>query len=343
VALYFIVLSRKKKAAMRYGNLSMVKSLVGARTSWRRHVPPVLYVIGLALTILAIARPTALIAMASNKATIILAMDVSGSMRAAEMKPTRLAAAQEAAKAFIKEQPKETLVGIVAFASTALVVQNPTTDKQALDKAIDRFELQRGTAMGSGMLMSLSVFFPEEELNLRGRQGQQQMGTAQRDPYGNAYNTPLGGTPEGQQPPPKKKPAPVPPGSLKTAILILMTDGANTAGPDPEEAAKQAADHGLRVYTIGFGTKEGDIVGFAGRQMRAQLDDEALKNVADMTRGQYFQAGSADELKKVYQQLSKQRLIETKETEITAFFAAAAAAFTLLSAALSLLWFNRIF
>ena len=339
VGLYLYLLARKKKSAMRYGNLSMVKVAMAGRSTWRRHVPPVLYAIGLTLTILAVARPTAVITLSSNKATIILAMDVSGSMRAGDMKPSRIVAAQRAAKEFVQEQPKETLVGIVAFASTALLVQNPTTDHQALNTAIDRFELQRGTAIGGGMLMALKTLFPKEDFTISG--GGRGGAPQQQQPYGPA---PLGGDPaalNGQAP--KAKPAPVEPGSLKTAIVILMSDGANTTGPDPADVAKQAADHGLRVYTIGFGTKEGDIVGFAGRNMRAELDEDSLKKVADTTRGQYFHAGSAEELSKIYQALSRQRFTETKETEITAFFAAAAAFFALLSATLSLLWFNRVF
>ena len=338
IGLYFYLLARKKKSAMRYGNLSMVKVALAGRSTWRRHVPPVLYVIGLTLTILAVARPTAVISLVSNKATIILAMDVSGSMRAGDMKPSRIQAAQAAAKEFVKEQPKETLVGIVAFAATALLVQTPTNDHQALNAAIDRFELQRGTAIGGGVVMALSTLFPGEDFTISGGGRGAQPG---RDP--NAGPTPLGGMAPTNGQPAKKKPAPVEPGTLKTAIVILMTDGANTTGPDPAEAAKQAADHGLRIYTIGFGTLAGDIVGFGGRNMRASLDETTLKSVADTTRGQYFHAGSSEDLQKIYRALSKQRFVETKETEITAFFAAAAAFFALVSATLSLLWFNRVF
>jgi Ca-activated chloride channel family protein len=142
--------------------------------------------------------------------------------------------------------------------------------------------------------------------------------------------------------PASKKAPPVAPGSDKSAVIILLTDGATNAGPDPLDAAREAANHGVRVYTVGFGTAEGEIVGFGGWRMRAQLDEDALKRIADITRAQYFRAGSAEDLQAVYKLLSKSIVVETKQTEITAAFAAAAALLALFSAGLSLLWFSRI-
>ena len=340
VALHiFVQDKRRRDFSGRFASLGKLKIGLGNITDWRRHVPPVLYAIGLALTLFAIARPTALIMTSSNRATVMLTMDVSGSMRADDMKPSRIEAAQDAAKTFIKDQPKEVQIGIVAFAATAQLVQQPTTDHAALIAAIDRFELQRGTAVGSGLLKTLATLFPGEEFDVSGRdmffQGGGGVDTSQGG--GKALGGDTGTAPT------LKKPDPVEPGSLKTAIVILMTDGNTRIGPDPVDVARIAADHGLRVYTIGFGSKGGaDAPGF-GAGYRASLNEEPLKRVADVTRGKYYFANSAEELKKVYQNLSKQRIVSLQETEITSFVAALAAMFTLVSATLSMLWFNRIY
>ncbi len=345
VALYLMLLRRRSRAALRYGNFGMLKRAIGTGNRIRRHIPPALFLAALTLMLIGVARPTAVLRVYSHKSTVILTMDVSGSMRAGDIKPSRVEAMQAAAKAFIAQQPKDVVVGIVAFASSALLVQPPTTDRTSLNAAIDRFELQRGTAVGSGILMSLATLFPDEEFAINPYGG----GRNTFEPgfgagYGSGFSgfggqgTPLGG-PGG---PPKKKPVLVEPGSNKSAVIILLTDGATNAGPDPVEAARQAANHGVRVYTVGFGTANGDIVGFGGRLMRAQLDEDSLKRIADMTRAQYYKAGSAEDLQAVYKLLSRSIVVETKETEITSYFAAAAALLALLSAGLSLLWFSRI-
>src|ERR1700722_10155470 len=159
---YVLLLRRRKKGVLKYGNLAMVKRAMGA-TGWRRHVPPALMLAALAVLIVGMARPTAEVSLPSTRATVILAMDVSGSMRAADVNPSRIEAAQTAAKQYVKDQPKDVQIGIVAFAATAFLVQNPTVDRTALNAAIDRFELQRGTAVGSGILVSLSTLFPQDD------------------------------------------------------------------------------------------------------------------------------------------------------------------------------------
>ncbi len=336
VGLYIYILGRRKKFAMRYASLGLIKAAQGHRGAWRRHVPPALYLAGLALILTAIARPAALIPLASNKATVILAIDVSGSMRAADMKPSRIEAAQDAAKTFINDQPKEVLIGIVAFAGTAQLVQQPTIDHQALIEAIDRFRLQRGTAVGSGILTSMETLFPGEEFDVRGADMFYQGGFSPR-----SSSRPLGS--DAGSAPTLKTPDPVEPGSLKTAIVIVMTDGNTRNGPDPVEVARIAAAHGLRVYTIGFGSSSGGDVGGYGFRFRSSLNEEPLKRVADVTRGKYYFAGSSEQLKTIYQTLSKQRIVSLQETEITAFVAALAAVFMAISATLSMLWFNRIY
>ena len=340
LAAYVLLLRRRKKGALTYGNLALVKSAIGV-TGWRRHVPPALMLAALAVLIIAMARPTAEVSLPSTRATVMLAMDVSGSMRAADVTPSRIEAAQAAAKDYIKDQPKDVLIGIVAFAATAFLVQNPTIDRTSLNAAIDRFELQRGTAVGSGLLVSLSTLFPQEDFpisNFSGGFGRG--GFSGGNDFASRYGGRALGDPRGTAP--KKQHVPVEPGSYKNAVIILLTDGATNAGYDPIEAARLASEYGVKVYTVGFGTTRGNIVGFGGFQMRAQLDEDALKKIADMTRGRYFHAASAEDLRAVYNVLSKQLIMETREMEITSFFAAGAALLMLLSAGLSLAWFGRV-
>ncbi len=281
--------------------------------------------------IVATARPEGEVTLPTKQETIVVAMDVSGSMRATDVQPSRIVAAQEAARAFVGDQPATTRIGIVTFAGTAALVQAPTHSREDLLAAIDRFQLQRGTAVGSGILVSLKTILPDVEFDLRNsnprpkpRDGSRALGTA---------------------PPkdtPKAPPAPVEPGSMGSAVIILLTDGQTTTGPDPIESAKMAAERGVRVYTVGIGTPQGEIVGAEGWSMRVRLDEDALKNIANLTRGEYFYAGTASDLKKVYEALNTRFTFEKKSIEITALFAAAAALITILAAALSVLWFHRI-
>lgn len=333
VAAYWVLLRRRKKAAVRYGNFGMLRQAMGGASRWRRHLPPALFLLALTLMIIGIARPAAVMSVSSHKSTVILAMDVSGSMGASDIKPTRVEAMQAAAKQFISEQPRGVIIGIVAFAGAAFLVQSPTTDRTALDAKIDSFELQPRTAVGSGILVSLSALFPAEDFGIDPFNN----GGDSFDPFNNfpSHARALGTAP-------KKKPVLVEPGSDKSAVIILLTDGATNAGPDPIDAARTAANHGVRVYTVGFGTTEGEIVGFGGWHMRAQLDEDALKRIADITRAQYFRAGSAEDLQAVYRLLSKSIVVETQQTEITSLFDAIAALAALVSAGLSLLWFSRV-
>jgi Ca-activated chloride channel family protein len=257
-------------------------------------------------------------------------MDVSGSMRATDVEPNRITAAQNAAKAFIRDQPSNVRIGIVSFAGTASVVQAPTQNREDLIAAIDRFQLQRATAIGSGIIVSLATIFPDAGIDVSaliyGRSG----------PRGVPLDQ-LGKTDKE-----KKDFKPVPPGSYASAAIILLTDGQRTTGPDSIEAARMAADRGVRVFTVGFGTKSGETIGFEGWSMRVRLDEETLKTIASMTRGEYFYAGTAADLRKVYESLNSRFLLERKDMEISALFAGGAAITALLSGLLSLLWFNRI-
>jgi Ca-activated chloride channel family protein len=327
VLLYVWLMRRKKKVALRYASLSIVKEAMGAGQTVRRHIPPALFLLAIAAMLIAAARPMAVVTLPSNQQTIILAMDVSGSMRAADVQPNRLVAAQNAAKAFIAELPRHVKVGIVAFAGSAQVAQLPTVNHEDLVTAIDRFQLQRATATGNAIVISLATLFPDAGIELESLQGgrERQRGFA-IDAEKKA----------------KKEFTPVAPGSFTSAAIIMLTDGQRTTGVDPLEAAKLAADRGVRVYTVGIGTVDGETIGFEGWSMRVRLDEETLKAIANKTSAEYFYAGTANDLKKVYETLSSRLTVEKKETEISALFAMVAAALALLSAGLSLLWFNRI-
>ena len=328
VGVYVWLLRRKRKAAVRYANLGMIKEAMGAGSKVRRHVPPALLFLALAALAVAMARPVAIVTLPTQKQTIVMALDASGSMRAKDVEPSRLVAMQNAAKQFVSEASPRTKIGIVTFAATASLVQPPTDDREAVIAAIDRIQLQRATATGSGLIVSLATLFPDAGFDVStavfGRDAPRSgpIGEAKKDP--------------------KKDFKPAEPGSYSGAVVILLSDGQRTTGPDPIEIAKMAADRGVRVYTVGFGTTSGEIIGFEGWSFRVRLDEETLKTVALMTRGEYFYAGTAADLKKVYQTLNSRLSLEKKETEITALFSGVAALFAMLSGLLSLLWFNRI-
>jgi len=328
VAGYFYILRRKQESAVKYASLTMVKQAIGPRQSFRRHIPPLLFLIALIAMIVAIARPAAIVMLPSQYQTIILAMDVSGSMRATDVKPNRISAAQAAAKAFVDEQPSNVRIGVVSFAATASVVQTPTQNREDIITAIDRFQLQRGTAIGSGIIVSLATIFPDAGIDVSsfiyGRSG--------------ARGVPIDQAEKSDKPPVK----PVAPGSYTSAAIILLSDGQRTTGPDSIEAARLAADRGVRIFTVGFGTQSGETIGFEGWSMRVRLDEETLKTIANLTRGEYFYAGTAADLKKVYQVLNSKFLLEKKPMEISSLFAGAAALIAVTSALLSLLWFHRI-
>ncbi len=328
VVIYAWLLRRRKKSALRYASLALVREAMGARQSIRRHIPPLLFLLAIGTMIVASARPVAVVTLPSQEMTIILAIDVSGSMRATDVEPTRLAAAQAAAKAFVAEQSREVRIGIVSFAATASLVQRPTTNREDAIIAIERLQLQPGTAIGSSIIVSLAALFPDGSIDVGAL-----LGGSERRGRGWPPDRP----PQFVEPPP-----PVPAGSYSSGAIIVLTDGQRTTGPDSVEAARIAADRGVRVYTVGVGTSAGEIISFEGWSMRVGLDEDTLKEVADLTGGEYYYAGTATDLRKVYEALSSRVVLKKQETEVTALFSAAGAALALLSALLSLLWFNRM-
>ncbi len=287
-----------------------LKSVGGPESALLRHLPRWLLLAALCLWLIAAARPVAVVTLPSVHETVILAIDSSGSMRATDIGPNRLGAAQMAAKTFIESHPRSTRIGIVSFAGTAALVQPPTDRRDELEQAIDRLQPQRGTALGSAIVVSLATIFPGSgiDLNSVGRSG---------------------GPTEA-------------PGSFESALIVVLTDGQTTAGPDPIAAARLAAQRGVRVYTVGLGTGRGEILRADGWSMRVGLDESALKQIANLTRGEYFQAQSAADLKRVYRSLSSRFITEKQEIEIGALIAALATLLTAIAATISMLRSGRI-
>lgn len=328
ILLYVWLQRRRKKTALRYASLSLVKEAMGRGAGVRRHVPPVLFLLSLCLMVVASARPMAVVTLPSQHDMVILAMDVSRSMLAEDVKPTRIVAAQAAARAFVQDQPHNTRIGIVAFAGSASVVQSPTNNREDLLAAIDRFQLQRATAIGSAIVVSLATIFPDAGIDLA------TMGSSRR---GEGAGQSL------DQMPSEKPPfTPVEPGSYGSAVIILLTDGQTTTGFDPIDAARLAAERGVRVYTVGVGTTDGEILRTEGWSMRVRLDEDSLKKIAEITKGEYYYAGNAMDLKAIYEKLNAKLVFETRQTEVSALFSAAAAIFATLAGLLSVLWFNRL-
>jgi len=328
VLLYMRLAARQRVAAQRLASLAAADGLGGPPASaFARHVSALLLLFAITLMIAAVARPQATVVLPTRVDAIILAMDVSGSMRATDVKPNRLAAAQSAAKTFIADQPSQVKIGVVAVAATAALVQSPTTKRDDIIAAIDRFQLQNGTALGSGVIIALATMLPESGIDI------------DQVVYG---KSPLARDPARQAAIDNFKP--VPPGSNTSAAIVLLSDGESNTGPELAAAAKFAAERGVRIYTVGVGTREGATLSVDGWSMRVRLDEAELKKAAELTRGEYFRAANAGELKKIYQQLSTRMIAgRGRSTEISALLAAVGAALAMISVLYSMLRFNRVF
>ena len=325
-ALYLWLLRRRAKQALRYSSLQIVRE--AQSRPWRRHVPPALLFVACSVLLFAVSRPLASVTLPWARSSIMLAMDVSLSMRVTDVKPTRLAAAQEAAKEFLRDLPKGIDVGLVTFAGSAQVVQAATLDRTALVAAINAFQMQIGTAVGNAIVLCLAELFPDHGISL----GDMTFGPLQRA---------RGGDDKGKQAP--KQITPVPPGSYDSAAIILLSDGRRTTGIDTLEAAKMAADRGVRIYVVGLGTPNGH-VSAGGDEMAIymQLDEPALRHVAQITGGEYHHAGTAEALRTVYQKIGSTMQVSKRDTELTGLLAGAAALLLVAGAALSVRWFGRI-
>ena len=289
-----------------------------------------LFLLALVVLVVAIARPTATVTLPSQHETIILAMDVSGSMRATDVAPSRIVAAQNAARAFVADQPASARIGVVSFAATASVVQPPTRNREEILAAIDRFQLQRGTAIGSGILVALKTIFPDVEFDLRASNPR---GDAGRDGPLDKARAP-GETAHRRRSRRARTP---------TAAIVLLTDGQTTTGPNPIEAARMAADRGVRIYTVGIGTANGEILGSEGWSMRVRLDEDALKT--------HRRHNARRILPREQRRRSQATVYQSLNTRLCAGDAAdgnhraagrGCGDHALFAAFLSMLWFNRI-
>jgi Ca-activated chloride channel family protein len=332
--LYVWLLRRRGKPALRYSSLELVQAAAGK--TWRRHVPPALLLIACAVLLLATARPTVKVTLPWNRTTVLLAMDVSLSMRVNDVKPTRIAAAQDAAKLFLRDLPRNIEVGLVTFAGSAQVAQAATTDRDSVVSAIDALEMQFGTAIGNAIVVSLAELFPDEGISLE----DMTFGT-QVQARGRRLTSKDRATDKDKDRPAAKQTTPVTPGSYSSAAILLLSDGRRTMGIDTLEAAKMAADHGVRIHVVGLGTADGPVNGGEGLAIYMQLDEPTLREVARMTGGEYHHAGTAEELRSVYQGLGSRLQVQTRETEVTGLLALVAALLVALAMSLSLLWFGR--
>jgi Ca-activated chloride channel family protein len=339
IAAYVWMLRRRRRFTVRYSSLSLVRAALPRTSRWRRHLPFALFLLALTSLVIALGRPVAIASVPAGTTTVILSMDVSRSMCSTDVPPNRLVAAQEAALSFIRRQPATTQIGIVAFSGFAAMLQAPTTDQEALQSIIESLTTGRRTAVGSGILKAIDAI-------------------AESDPSIAPSVNGSGGP----------APSPVPNGAYAPAIIVLLTDGASNQGPPPVEAAQQAVDRGLRVYTIGYGTASGGLMdcsgqfgiggqgsqfggdpfggggmfmepyGGGGGNFRRGIDEDTLKKVADMTGGEYYSAESADELQMVFQELPMSLIMRHEVTEISVAFAAIGALFAGVAIALSMLW-----
>ncbi len=320
IGIYIWMQRRRSKFALRYSSVSLVREAMGKGPGIRRHIPPLLFLLALAAMIFALARPTGMMLLPTEQATVILALDVSGSMRANDMKPSRLEAAKTAARAFAAKQDPNTRIGVVAFSGTAMIVQAPTDDRDAVIAAINRLSTQQSTAIGSGILVSLdAIFEPPKAV----------AAAARKDDVLTA---------------PTPTPLPVPKGVRGPGTIILLTDGQNRTGPSPLEAAQKASERGIRVFTIGAGTTEGTTLqgGGGGFGFRAILDEDTLKRIAAMTEGAYYHASNEQALVEIYQKLNKELILKSEREESTVVFIGGAFLLLVLSSTISLLWFSRL-
>jgi Ca-activated chloride channel homolog len=316
-AIYVLGARRKSRSARRFQGSFRLADARGRKPGFRRHVPPALGLLGAALAIVALARPSAAVLMPGQRGTVILSLDVSGSMRARDIHPTRMDAVKEAARAFVNVQPAGVRLGVVAFSGTAFLVQAPTADKGQVLAAIDRLSPQMFTAVGSGLLAALDAIFPKLS---------EDEAAAGTDPLPRARDAP----------------PPVAPGSDSSAAIILLSDGQSNQGPDPLDAADRAANLGVRVFTVGVGTREGADLSYGSFRFHAVLDEATLKKIALITGGRYFKASNAEELRSIYQGLGARLELQREDAEITVLFVAAALVMFLLMGALSVAWFHRL-
>jgi Ca-activated chloride channel family protein len=328
IAFYIWILRKRRRYAVRYSSLALVRQALPQSSRWRRHLPFALFILALASLIMAFARPEAEVTVPSRRATIILAIDVSRSMCSTDILPNRLEAAKAAAISFVENQEPTTQIGVVAFGGFAEMIQAPTSDQELLRDAIERLAPARRTAIGSAILESLNVIAEIDK---------------------NVAPVTMDGTAEAI-------PEPVPDGEYVPHIIVLLTDGVSNSGPYPSDIAQEAALRGVRIYTIGFGTSNPGSMrscsqfgpsGYSGEQFfqsgggggfRRGIDEPTLMQIADMTGGSYYSATSAGELQEVFQNLPTYLITVKEFLEISFIFTAIGTFFAAIAILLSMIW-----
>ncbi|HEX2053620.1 MAG TPA: VWA domain-containing protein [Actinomycetota bacterium] len=294
-ALYVALQQKRKSYAVRFTNLELLETVAPKSPGWRRHVAPVLFLITLVLLIGALARPVATIRVPREQASIMLVMDVSGSMAATDLEPNRIVAAKEAANEFLEALPGPMRVGLVSFSDYASLVTPLTTDKEVVGEALDGLRAQGGTAMGDGLSVALD-----------------QIETARAG---------------GQQVP---------------ASILVLSDGETNRGVAPSDVAERARAASVPVYSIGIGTEEGVIGRDGERLVRIQLNPAELEAVAGTTGGRFFRSTSSESLEEIYRSVGSALGFREERQELTPYVAGLAVFFLVATAALSLLWFQRL-
>ena len=317
--LYILLQRRRRRIAERNGGFAFVQA-ASSGPGARRHVPPLLFLASLTILAVAVARPQAVVRLPHVEGNIILAFDVSGSMAADDFKPTRIEAAKTAARDFIKKQPLTVQIGVVAFSDSGFSVQAPTNDQDAILAAIDRLSPQRGTSLGQGIISSLKTI----------------NAATSEQPLPEHYST----LPTPSAPTPT--PTPMPQGVYAPAAIVVLSDGENNENPDPLVAAQQAADRGVRIYTVGIGSPAGVNLHVNGFTVHTQLDEQMLQQIAQVTGGVYYNAQNEQDLLKIYDNLNPQLVVKPEKTEITSVFAGASVLIMLIGGLFSFLWFSRL-
>ncbi|MEX0782970.1 MAG: VWA domain-containing protein [Dehalococcoidia bacterium] len=318
IAAYAAVQQRRTRYAVKFTNLDLLANVVEETPGWRRHLPAALYLLALGALIVALARPQTTQQVPREEATVLLVTDVSGSMNATDIEPTRLAAAQESARTLVEELPEDFQIGLISFSSASRVLVAPTPEREQVLAALETLESRGGTAMGEAILDALNVARPPE---------------ARNDGDGGA-----GDEDDSSDDDRDAEDSPV--------ILVLISDGFNTDGTaDPIEAAESAREMDVPIFTIALGTENGiaEVTDNLGniRRVRVPPDKETLEEIANVTEARYFEAPSAEELDAVYEDLVSKIGYDEEDREVTAWFAGIAAAFVVAAGGLSLLWFNR--
>ncbi|QYY28476.1 MULTISPECIES: VWA domain-containing protein [Cupriavidus] len=321
--------ARRRRTTVSHPALKSIGFAMTGGTGWRRHVPAVLALLALVALIFAIARPQAVMTLPSRIKTVILVIDLSGSMRAQDVRPSRIRAAQQAARVLLDAQPAGVSVGVVAMAGTAALAQAPSHSKDDVATAIEGLKPQGGTALGNGLLIALTTLLP------------QTTNDAERLMNGGDVAQP--GKPGKAAPGELDNGEPVRPGSYASGAIVLFSDGESNSGPGAVQAAQLAATYGVRVYTVGVGTTEGVVLSADGWSARVRLDEKVLKQVADTTGAEYFRLEDTAALKKVYRALNTRLAFDKRDqVEVTAFFAAIGALLAACAGLLSLWWFGRV-